>query len=149
MKRIAIIALAGLVAAAFAASAGADSVTSLRGATDIPAANPAPAEHEPKTVRGKFERTFKEQPPLVAHTIDDARKYKINLRQNGCLDCHDKANYEEEKAPMVSKTHYIGADGKEKEEINKGRYFCTQCHVPQMQAEPLVNNTFVGNVGTK
>ena len=32
---------------------------------------------------------------------------------------------------MVGVSHYIGPDGKEMETIMMGRYFCTQCHVPQ------------------
>jgi len=149
MKRIITVIMAGLVAAALAAPASADSVKSLRGDNAIPAANETPVAHQPKKIRGTYERTFKEQPPLVAHRVDDANKYKINLRQNGCLDCHDKENYKEEEAPLTSKTHYIGKDGKEMDTIDMSRYFCTQCHVPQMDAAPLVKNTFVGNMPKK
>jgi cytochrome c-type protein NapB len=88
-----------------------------------------------------FPRAYKTQPPLISHKVT---KYKINLKGNGCLKCHDKSKYKEEEAPMAGKSHYIGLDGKEGNSIMRTRYFCTQCHVPQMDAKPLVKNTFIG-----
>ena len=88
-----------------------------------------------------FPRAYKTQPPLINHKTT---KYKINLKGNGCLKCHDKANYKEEEATMVGKSHYTGLDGKEEDTIIQSRYFCTQCHVPQLDAKPLVENTFKG-----
>ena len=42
----------------------------------------------------------------------------------------------------VAKSHYLDRDGKELPSISTRRYFCLQCHVPQFDAEPLVQNTF-------
>ena len=141
---IATLAVEGVMAAG--AAWASDNVVSLRGANAIPALNQAPMEYKQATMKKGFKRTFKEQPPLIAHEIENTKKFQINLRANGCLDCHDKSTYEEEDAPMAGKSHYVGDDGKEKDDINMSRYFCTQCHVPQADAKPLVENTFVGNV---
>ena len=45
---------------------------------------------------------------------------------------------------MAGKSHYIGAGGKEMQTISASRYFCTQCHVPQRDVKPLVENIFKG-----
>jgi len=105
-----------------------------------------PEVFKPKVDQPSIKRNFKAQPPLIPHTVD---KYEINLKINRCLKCHDKPNYEDEEAPMVGKSHYIGPDGKERDQINMSRYFCSQCHVPQTVATPLVENSFVGTVTTK
>ena len=50
-----------------------------------------------------------------------------------------------EKAPKVGDSHYITRDGKTQDTISMRRYFCSQCHVPQVKSEPLVENTHEGN----
>lgn len=141
MKKVIFSALACLaVAMLIAAPASSSEVKSLRGALDIPAQQDAP--DIPKLdVVDKFERNFKSQPPLVPHK---SAKYKITLKSNKCLKCHDKKYYKEEEAPMVGKSHYMDAAGKESDKLNMGRYFCNQCHVPQLLAKPLVENTYTG-----
>jgi len=119
----------------------ADTATSLRGTTQLSADSLNPEMPKLKLDQEKFDRSFKQQPPLIPHKV---KKYKVNLKTNRCLACHDKPNYKEEEAPVVGKSHYIGKDGKEREKINMGRYFCTQCHVGQVNAKPLVENTFKG-----
>jgi len=123
-------------------SAEAGSAQSLRGDKAIEDNSINPAMPRLKLDQEKFERTFKEQPPLIPHKV---AKYQINLKANRCVKCHDKKYYKEEEAPMIGKSHYIGNDGKEMDKINMGRYFCTQCHVPQADAKPLVANTHKGN----
>ncbi len=93
-----------------------------------------------------FPRSFKEQPPLIPHKVD---KYRISLKENKCLSCHDTDKYKEEKAPKIGDSHYVGADGKVTAKISMRRYFCDQCHVPQFDAKALVENTFVGNMPVK
>ena len=124
-----------------AATAGADEVSSLRGNLALPDAKSPPPVYELKLDQEKFERSFKSQPPLVPHKVD---KYRINLKTNKCINCHGKADYKEEEAPMIGKSHYIHPDGKERDQIHMSRYFCTQCHVPQADAKPLVANNFKG-----
>jgi cytochrome c-type protein NapB len=38
----------------------------------------------------------------------------------------------------VSVSHYMDRDGNFLAEISPRRYFCEQCHVPQVDAKPLV-----------
>jgi cytochrome c-type protein NapB len=96
---------------------------------------------EVMNVSGGIARSYKQQPPMVPHEVE---KYKINLKVNGCLTCHSKKTYEEKKAPKVGDSHYENRDGKVLDTLSARRYFCTQCHVPQMGADPLVHNSFQG-----
>ncbi len=89
-------------------------------------------------------------PPLVPHSIE---KYlPITAEENDCTDCHDRQNKigktehrTGKKIPMPN-NHYGGFRGEgDKEEVSGSRYTCTQCHVPQSGAKPLVDNTFSKN----
>lgn len=137
-----LIATMGCLAAAFLMVQPADAGQSLRGDLDIEAQQKAPEMQKLHVPDQMFKRTFKEQPPLVPHKND---KYKITMKSNKCIKCHDKKYYKEEEAPMIGKSHYLDKDGKEQKTLNMGRYFCNQCHVTQVIAKPLVNNTFTGN----
>jgi len=86
-----------------------------------------------------LERAYRQQPPLIPHKID---KYQINLKVNQCLHCHDWPYNVQENAPKVSETHYIDRNGVALNKVTNGRWFCTQCHVPQIQARALIPNTF-------
>jgi len=122
-------------------TAGAEEISSLRGSLALSEAKSPPPVYKLKLDLEKFERNFKTQPPLIPHKV---AKYRINLKTNRCINCHGKAKYKEEEAPMIGKSHYMGADGKEMAKIDMSRYFCSQCHVPQVDAKPLVSNTFMG-----
>ncbi|MBL8436728.1 MAG: nitrate reductase cytochrome c-type subunit, partial [Zoogloeaceae bacterium] len=50
--------------------------------------------------------------------------------------------YKETGATKVSLTHFKNREGQELSNISPRRYFCTQCHVPQTDAKPLVGNSF-------
>ena len=47
------------------------------------------------------------------------------------------------QAPMVSITHFMSRDGQFLASVSPRRFFCTQCHVTQTDAKPLIANTFV------
>lgn len=143
MKKFILATTVFLLAVAFALPHGALAGTakSLRGDTAIEADSINPEMKKLKLDQEKFERNYKQQPPLIPHKVD---KYQINIKANRCLSCHDKEHYKKEEAPMVGKSHYMDKEGKETKEINMGRYFCTQCHVGQVDAKPLVENTFQG-----
>ena len=145
MKRM-IISMAVGMALALAAAlpvsvVSAGEISSLRGSLALPDTKSPPPVFKLKLDLDKFERNFKTQPPLIPHKV---AKYRINMKANRCLKCHDKANYKEEEAPMVGKSHYQDAAGKESSKIQMSRYFCNQCHVAQVNAKPLVENTFMG-----
>ncbi len=88
----------------------------------------------------KQERNYPMQPPVIPHTI---RAYEVNIRNNKCMSCHSRVRTEESQAPMVSVTHYMNRDGNFLAEVSPRRYFCNQCHVPQLDAKPLVENDFI------
>ncbi|MEI6895384.1 MAG: nitrate reductase cytochrome c-type subunit [Colwellia sp.] len=87
----------------------------------------------------KQKRNYPMQPPVIPHTT---RSYEVNMNNNKCLSCHSRQRTEESQAPMVSVTHFMNRDGNFLAEISPRRYFCNQCHVTQVDAEPLVENTF-------
>ena len=84
-------------------------------------------------------RNYPMQPPVIPHTV---RNYEVNKNNNKCMSCHSRHRTEKSQAPMVSVTHYMDRDGNFLAEMSPRRYFCNQCHVTQVDAEPLVENTF-------
>jgi nitrate reductase (cytochrome), electron transfer subunit len=88
---------------------------------------------------GPIARDYVQQPPLIPHKIEG---YEVNIKVNKCLTCHSWANYQKAKATKISPTHFRDRDGIEMANVSPLRYFCTQCHVPQADAKPLVQNTF-------
>lgn len=88
---------------------------------------------------GRMQRNYRQQPPLIPHSID---QYQIDLRTNQCLTCHDWTKAGDRDAPTLSMTHYLDRDGNELDYIAGTRYFCNQCHVPQADVPELVENIF-------
>jgi len=84
-------------------------------------------------------RDYLQQPPLIPHKTDG---YIINVKHNKCLGCHSWSNYKMHRATKISQTHFENRDGAVLSNVSARRYFCTQCHVPQVDAQPLVENTF-------
>jgi cytochrome c-type protein NapB len=84
-------------------------------------------------------RNWPEQPPVIPHQIDN---YQIDLNVNKCLTCHSRTAVEISQAPMVSVTHFQNREGQVLAAVTPRRFFCTQCHVPQMDVEPVVGNGF-------
>ena len=111
-------------------------VKSLRGDADIPAASNPPVGMDWKPEDASVARTFEHQPPLIPHAVNE---YNITTAQNDCLDCH---GVPDSGAPKPYKSHYSDRDGKATEQVSGLWYFCTQCHVGQVEAKPLVENTF-------
>ncbi len=85
-------------------------------------------------------RDWPEQPPTIPHSIDG---YQVDKNSNRCMVCHARAGAERFQAPMVSVTHFMDRDGQVLAQISARRWFCTQCHVVQTDARPLVGNDFV------
>ncbi len=135
-KGLAIV-LAGMVV--LGGGVGAEDLKSLRGDAGIEDLNPGAANAFRFTEGTRMERAYRQQPPLIPHAID---KYEIDLKVNQCLRCHDWPYNVRENAPKVSETHYTARDGTRLDTVSGTRWFCTQCHVPQADALPLVENTF-------
>ena len=147
MKRTLQISVGAVIAVAVISCAQFAGVSSLRGA-DAATVDVAP---DLKVYAGKrpgsgapIERTFKEQPPLIPHAIDNFDE--ITVAENQCLECHGPKDFEKKKAPKVADSHLTAANSTT---MRMDRYQCNSCHVPQVDAKPLVNNTFVGNAVRK
>lgn len=122
--------------ALFASIAVAQSVETLRGAgVDEPVA----VEDVFHQDENRFTRNYRQQPPLIPHSVD---QYQIDLKANRCLSCHDWTNAGERRAPTLSMTHYQDREGNQLDTVAGTRWFCNQCHVPQADAPALVENIF-------
>jgi len=84
-------------------------------------------------------RNYQKQPPLIPHSI---KGYNITQNFNKCMDCHSREAAEKTGAPRVAKLPSLAREKKEQANISPRRYFCMQCHVPQFDAKPLVENTY-------
>jgi nitrate reductase (cytochrome), electron transfer subunit len=123
--------------------------TPMRGA-DVAAPDRAP---EPKAYGEKIPgvgqpqliaRTFVGQPPLVPHAVE---KYvPLTIEENACLDCHITDELRGQKVPKIGQSHFSKTakrkDGSPAVEMT--RFQCDSCHVPQVDAKPLVDSRFVG-----
>jgi cytochrome c-type protein NapB len=115
-------------------------VNSLRGAEAVPATPAAPKLMKFIKDKENVARTFEEQPPVVPH---ENEKYAINLKENKCFECHLKQEGKEEaKSVEMGESHFIDRNGNKLAQPAAGRYFCNQCHVPQVDAPPLIGTNF-------
>ncbi len=114
-------------------------LNSLGGEKTLEQTNAAPEIEKQSVPQGGFGRAYRQQPPLIPHKVDG---YQISASNNACMNCHDWPGHIEAKAPKVSETHYVDRQGVRLDKIAGTRYFCQQCHVPQADAAPLVNNSF-------
>lgn len=85
-------------------------------------------------------RAYPEQPPVIPHSIEG---YQLSVNTNRCLSCHKREFTQGSGAPMISVTHYMTREGQMLADVSPRRYFCTECHVPQADTAPLVDNTFI------
>lgn len=146
MKMTLKISLAAVLSVASFWSA-AQSVSAMRG-TEVTAVDTAP---EIQTYKGSkpggqalIVRTFKEQPPLIPHKVDGFDE--ITNEDNTCVDCHIHKEVRGQKIPQVKASHLMApAVGNETPVLNMKRWQCNSCHVPQIDAKPLVENVFKGN----
>ena len=138
-KSLVLIITTALVLTSVFSSAFAEHATSLRGSNDLQqGSNDIIIKHVQED-QEPITRDFVQQPPLVPHKIEG---YKINLKFNKCLSCHSWKNYRKAKATKISQTHFADRDENVLANVSPRRYFCTQCHVPQANATPLIENEF-------
>ena len=61
------------------------------------------------------------------------------------MSCHSREKAKEKNAPVVGDSHFLDpVSGHVQAKLSMARHNCVQCHVPQVDAPPLVNNQFVG-----
>ncbi len=140
------ISVAALAACLASLAFAADGARSMRGA-DVSAADGAA---EVKAYVGKrpgtqpkVARTFSTQPPVIPHAVENFDE--ITLETNQCMDCHSGATYKKKNAPKAGDSHFVDREGKKLSETSAARHNCVQCHVAQVDAPPLVENTFKGD----
>ena len=124
------------------ASSGWAAVPLLSERGDMPVADEfeqAPQLHQYQKDGLPIERNYLLQPPLIPHQIEG---YTITPKFNKCMSCHSWTKYKEANATKISQTHFESRDGIVMANISARRFFCVQCHVPQTNAKPLVENTF-------
>lgn len=143
-------ALFAALAASCASQLPFDGVKSMRGA-DVSAADAAPdmksyAGKKPG-LQEKIARTFSTQPPMIPHAVDNFDE--ISLEENQCLSCHGPEKYQEKKAPKIGDSHFKDREGKVLAGSAGSRHACVMCHAPQVDAPPLVENTFKGTPAAK
>ena len=129
----------GLSFASLQAEAQDEEVKSLRGEVALDAEPVKPPINLWQQDRDPIPRDYVQQPPLIPHDITG---YKINLKFNKCLSCHSWTAYKEAGATKISQTHFADRTEHVLADVAARRYFCTQCHVSQTDARPLVHNDF-------
>lgn len=137
---IALLSAVLLAAVMLAGSALAQLVPELSGSPD-PMVN-VEADPIPRWVVDDIRqmRAYPEQPPVIPHSIEG---YQLSVNTNRCLSCHSRQFTQGSGAPMISVTHFMNREGQMLADVSPRRYFCTACHVPQADVDPLVENTFV------
>lgn len=124
--------------------ASAQQVSAIRG-SDVPAADQAP-EVQPYVgskpgAQTLIKRTFQQQPPLVPHKVEGFDD--INSEENPCMDCHMHDVVRGQKVPKVKDSHLVKtANAGDEPALDRRRWQCNSCHVPQIDAKPLVENIF-------
>ena len=118
----------------------AEDIATLRQAVPLIEQGTAPRMTVTENRDIKRVRNYPEQPPTIPHSIDG---YQVDRNSNKCLSCHARSATGVSQAPMVSITHFMDRDGQFGASVSPRRYFCNQCHVPQHETNPLVENTFV------
>ena len=116
-----------------------EEIQSLRGDLALDSDSKEPTIRSWEKDRDPIPRDYVQQPPLIPHKI---KGYKINLKTNKCLSCHSWTTYKQAGATKVSQTHFEDRTANVMADVAARRYFCTQCHVPQTDATPLVKNEF-------
>jgi len=91
---------------------------------------------------------FSESPPSISHDISEFLPIKID--DNMCMDCHDlldeigneQAGGDPTPMPTSHYTDLRSNPGEVTANVIGARFVCTQCHATQVDAEPLVENTY-------
>ena len=113
--------------------------SSLRGNTELDITRPADPFKRVIRDRSTYVSDYVYQPPLIPHSI---RNYELSTNANKCLSCHSFKKARDSGATKISVTHYATREGQVLSDVSPRRYFCLQCHVPQVAADALIENTF-------
>ncbi|MDD3462320.1 MAG: nitrate reductase cytochrome c-type subunit [Sulfurospirillaceae bacterium] len=88
-----------------------------------------------------YQRAFENAPPMISHDVEGM--LPITKANNSCLGCHSPEIAAAVKATPVPASHmYDLRNMKALKTVSPSRYNCSQCHAPQSNNAPLVENTF-------
>lgn len=110
----------------------------------------------------KIKRAFQDAPPMIPHDVTDF--LPITRENNACISCHAPDIAPAMGATSIPGSHYLDmrprhtcdgvkfkksidntkneTDVKRLTHLNQARYNCSQCHAPQSQGNPSVENLF-------
>jgi cytochrome c-type protein NapB len=93
----------------------------------------------------KFERSFENSPPLIAHDITGMLPLE-GEGDNICMGCHMPEEAVFSGATPLPSSHLINLNTGEylRGNLDGSRYNCLQCHVVQNVLTPAVENIFKG-----
>jgi len=94
-------------------------------------------------------RAFENSPPLISHDLTGM--LPIEETNNACLNCHMPEHASALGATPMPRSHFFDIDtGRDlKGEMDGKRYFCMQCHVPQVNIPEAIKNTFKADFRSK
>lgn len=156
-SRLLILASAIAVAAGCASMGGSvsdkDIGLSKTAVTDVPVPETFAYQGKmPGTGGDVLPRSYVGAPPQVPHDISPF--IPITAKNNQCVLCHHAPERmgkgrQPHLPTAMSESHYTSryepaSQGKAGPSVRGANFTCTQCHVPQADAKPLVNNTFTG-----
>src|SRR5215468_3272061 len=131
---------AAILTVALSSVVMAQTFSALRGSTPLNEEGPPPPITPEQNTSVREPRNYPEQPPVIPHSTEG---YEVSINANKCLSCHSRTRVQESQAPMISITHFIDREGQFLASIPPRRYFCTECHVPQHNVRPPIENDFV------
>jgi cytochrome c-type protein NapB len=96
-----------------------------------------------------YGRAFENSPPLIPHDLTGM--LPIAETNNACLNCHMPDMARTLNATPLPKSHFFDIDtGRDLGgTLDNKRYFCMECHVPQVNIPEPIKNTFRADYRTK
>jgi len=89
-----------------------------------------------------YKTSYVTAPPMIPHSIEGMTP--ITAKNNMCLNCHLPQNAKALGITPMPPDHFVdNFDGnKHIRRVAGSRYFCTTCHDPQANLNPVVENRF-------
>ncbi len=93
-------------------------------------------------------RAYENAPPMIPHDLEGM--LPITMDYNACMGCHEPSVASSVNATAIPKSHMFDMRHQTVlTSVSNARYNCTQCHAPQSDNEPLVENSFRPDFRTK
>lgn len=97
----------------------------------------------------RIERAFENSPPLIPHDLTGM--LPLAETNNACLNCHMPETARSIGATPMPRSHFFDMDtGKDLGgKLDGKRYFCLECHVPQVNLPEPIKNQFKADFRSK